>query len=329
MTDVHFRAAKAPAEATIASDDLDDTRFLLRRFYYPLSVGVPEGAEGFLFRCDVIQLGPLTIGQLGFGSPVTLTANELNAYHVTLPLQGKVRSQHAGHRVVSDPENAVLFGPGYPVYTLHDAHSSELDVKVERSALEDELSTLLGHRIEGPLELPGSIDLRNGPMVSWRRLIRLVRSEICHPASLVHEPLFVEQIRRTVLNGLLLSLPHRYTEELTAPAPSGPPRAIKRVMDAIHSEPERPFTVGDLAQIAGISVRSLQEGFRRYVGSTPMAYLQQVRLGKAHEALRREDPARTTVASVAHRWGFAHLGRFAAAYRSRFGVSPPDTLRGR
>lgn len=329
MTDVHIRTAQAPAEASIASVDLDDTRFLLGRFYYPLSVGVPEGSEGYSFRADMIQLGPLTIGQLGFGAPVTLTANELDAYHVTLPLVGKVRSQHAGTRVVSDPDNAVLFGPGNPVYTLHDAHSSELDVKVERTALEDELATLLGHRIEGPLELPSAIDVRNGPMRSWNQLIRLVRGEINNPASLLHEPLFVEQIRRTVLNGLLLSLPHRYAEELTAPAPSGPPRAIKRAMDAINSEPERPFTVGDLAQIAGVSVRSLQEGFRRYAGSTPMSYLQQVRLTRAHEALRRDDPARVTVAAVAHRWGFAHLGRFAAAYRARFGVCPSDTLRSR
>jgi transcriptional regulator GlxA family with amidase domain len=60
-----------------------------------------------------------------------------------------------------------------------------------------------------------------------------------------------------------------------------------------------------------------------------MTYLQHVRLVRAHETLRRADPQRVTVASVAHRWGFAHLGRFASAYRSRFGTSPSETLRGR
>ena len=78
-----------------------------------------------------------------------------------------------------------------------------------------------------------------------------------------------------------------------------------------------------------MSVRSLQEGFRQHVGSAPMTYLQHVRLVRAHETLRRADPQRVTVASVAHRWGFAHLGRFASAYRSRFGISPSETLRGR
>ena len=58
-----------------------------------------------------------------------------------------------------------------------------------------------------------------------------------------------------------------------------------------------------------------------------MTYLQQVRLGRAHEALRAADPTRVTVSSIAHRWGFAHLGRFASAYRVKFGQSPSETLR--
>jgi AraC-like DNA-binding protein len=34
-----------------------------------------------------------------------------------------------------------------------------------------------------------------------------------------------------------------------------------------------------------------------------------------------------TVADVAFRWGFNHLGRFAAFYRTRYGVPPSRTLR--
>jgi transcriptional regulator GlxA family with amidase domain len=58
-----------------------------------------------------------------------------------------------------------------------------------------------------------------------------------------------------------------------------------------------------------------------------MAYLRQIRLTRAHEELRQARPGRTTVALVAHRWGFSHLGRFAAAYRERYGVAPSGTLR--
>ena len=34
-----------------------------------------------------------------------------------------------------------------------------------------------------------------------------------------------------------------------------------------------------------------------------------------------------SVSEVAWRWGFAHHGRFAAQYRTRFGETPSQTLR--
>jgi len=34
-----------------------------------------------------------------------------------------------------------------------------------------------------------------------------------------------------------------------------------------------------------------------------------------------------TVAAIAARWGFAHPGRFAAAYQQQYGTTPATTLR--
>jgi AraC-like DNA-binding protein len=331
MDDVHPRSgptcSEVPDIVHFRSVDIDQASSVLNRFYYPVAVGTPEGADGFGLGVEVIQLGPLTVGQLSFAAPVTMRVAELDAYHVSMPTTGRMQAEYAGHELVVTPSTGAVFGPGNPVYTRHDANSAELAVKIERHALERELAGLLGRPVDGPIDLLPAIDLAEGPGHSWGRLIRLLRDESEHPESLIHQPRIAEQLCSSVLSGLLLSVPHRYHDELTAPAVAGPPRAIRRVIDAIHDEPERPFTVADLARIAGMSVRSLQEGFRRHVGCAPMTYLQRERLVRAHESLRRADPLRVTVATVAHRWGFAHLGRFASAYRSRFGETPSETLK--
>ncbi|GGN02750.1 AraC-like DNA-binding protein [Actinoplanes campanulatus] len=322
MVDALPRATSAPGSVYFDSVDGERAREVLNRFYHPASIGadLELGAE-------LIQLGPLTVGHLTFARSATLEVAEAGAYHVTLPTAGLVRMRRGGRELTATPATALAFRPGDRIRLRHEPNSAELGVRIESWALEAELAGLLGHPIEGPIDLPPAFDLTEGPAHSWSRLIRLLRDELEHESSLIYEPVIAEQLCGSVLSGLLLSVPHRYHEELVTPSAAGPPRPIRRAMAAITDEPEYAFTVGELAAIAGISVRSLQSGFRRHVGCAPRAYLQDVRLTRAHEALRHGDPAAVTVAEVAHRWGFAHLGRFASAYRKRFGVSPSETLR--
>ncbi|MEU8236771.1 AraC family transcriptional regulator [Actinoplanes missouriensis] len=326
MVDDPSRATSAAGAVYFDSVDAARAQDVLNRFYPPMSVGTPDGAD-LKIGLEVIQLGPLTVGHLTFSGSATLVSPQAGGYHVTLPTAGRVRAQRDDREITATPATALAFRPGDRLHLRQEPNSAELDVRIERRALEDELAALLGHPVEGPIDLAPAFDLTGGPAHSWSRLIRLLHDELDHETSLIHQPLIAEQLSSSVLSGLLLSVPHRYHEELVAPAASGPPRAIQRAVEVIHEEPERAMTVRDLAAVAGMSVRSLQEGFRRHVGCAPMTYLQQVRLGRVREALLQGDPARITVAAVAHRWGFAHLGRFASAYRERFGESPSETLR--
>jgi AraC-like DNA-binding protein len=58
-----------------------------------------------------------------------------------------------------------------------------------------------------------------------------------------------------------------------------------------------------------------------------MAYLRVVRIRRAHRDLRSANPSHSSVASIAHRWGFTHQGRFAAAHKTMFGETPRQALR--
>lgn len=113
------------------------------------------------------------------------------------------------------------------------------------------------------------------------------------------------------------------------PAPLlAPRRARLRVaVEFIHAHAHEPLSVIDIARTADLSVRSVQDGFLRNLGQPPMTYLLHVRLERVRAELRASEPGCTTVQTVAHRWGFGHMGRFSAAYRGAFGEYPRDTLR--
>jgi transcriptional regulator GlxA family with amidase domain len=83
-----------------------------------------------------------------------------------------------------------------------------------------------------------------------------------------------------------------------------------------------------MAEIAGTSVRRMQETFADYVGSSPSATLLDIRLDRAHAELAAGGSG-VTVTDVAFRWGFSSPSRFATAYRKRYGTAPAETLRQR
>jgi transcriptional regulator GlxA family with amidase domain len=89
---------------------------------------------------------------------------------------------------------------------------------------------------------------------------------------------------------------------------------------------EAPMTVADVAAALGVSLRSLQTGFRRWRATTPNAFLRQTRSRLVRDELRRSGE-QTRVTTIAMRYGFAHLGRFSAYYQSAFGEARSATLR--
>ncbi|WP_076258652.1 helix-turn-helix transcriptional regulator [Intrasporangium flavum] len=104
--------------------------------------------------------------------------------------------------------------------------------------------------------------------------------------------------------------------------------ALSRALDHIEAHAADPLTLAELADAAGVTPRALQQAFRRHLETTPSEYLRRVRLDRARRDLslgQRDDG--TTVTDVAMRWGFYHQGRFAAAYRRRFGEAPHETLQ--
>jgi transcriptional regulator GlxA family with amidase domain len=103
---------------------------------------------------------------------------------------------------------------------------------------------------------------------------------------------------------------------------------VRRAVEFIEAHADTIGTVREIADAAGVSIRTLQVAFRAERAESPAACLRDVRLARAHAALLAADPGSgDSVTEIALRHGFAHAGRFAAAYRRRYGQAPGATLR--
>jgi AraC-like DNA-binding protein len=313
---------------THAIRDVDQARQVLSHYFYTMDVDVLAGRPDWTASFAVGGDDAVTVGDLHFGMDVRIHAGELGAYHVNLPLSGAMAfRQKPGDSFLATPANAGVFRPtGDTVVDRWAGDCRIIAVKISRAELENQLARMLDAPVRGPIDLAADLDVTCGAGAAWARLARMIAADTSEAGLTVH-PVVGARLRETLVSGLLAATGHRYRDAMERHRPAlAAPGAIRRVVEAMRAQPGRPFTVTDLAGIAGVGVRSLQQSFQRYVGMPPMTYLRQLRLGLVHDELRLAAPG-TTVAQVAYRYGFTHPSRFAAAYRQRYGTSPSDTLR--
>lgn len=314
---------------TYTTRSVEESHEAIAAHYYDLRLEVAGIASEFCTHLGVVDLGSLVVGDVSFGTGVRMSFGEPGVYHVGVPLQGGFRLQQGcGDSLFATAQRAVFFDPGYGIRVddwAPDCHA--LTVKLDKAAVVHGLESLLGRPVRRPPRFEPYIDVTRGPGRSWAQLVRwfLLDKEAAH--GLLRRPLIRGRLEQTLLEGLLLAADHSYRAELDGPPPPMRPAAVKRVMDAVQELPAEPYDAARLAAIAQVSVRTLQEAFRKHVGVPPMAYVSEVRLDRVHGQLRASAPGSTTVADVAYEWGFAHLGRFARRYRERFGETPSQTLR--
>jgi AraC-like DNA-binding protein len=297
--------------------------------FYRHDMGQLRRSQPFSVRYRIGQAGPITVGDVIYAADVRLDFRDLaTAYHVNIPIRGMLRSRHRGVDITAAPGLAAAFNPeGETVFTHWPAGSRTLAVKLDRDAVSRALAAVAGRKVP-PAEVDSGLDVRTGPGRSLVQLLTLFSRQLSDPASALGNPLVAQPFAEGVINAFLLAASSSYQKALAAYARPARPAAVRAATDLIEASPHLPWTTNDLASQCHVGARLLQKGFQQHMGASPMAYLRQVRLGRARQDLLAADPASTTVTAIAHRWGFTHLSRFAAAYRDAYGELPVRTLRG-
>ncbi|MEY9211963.1 AraC family transcriptional regulator [Thermobifida halotolerans] len=88
---------------------------------------------------------------------------------------------------------------------------------------------------------------------------------------------------------------------------------------AVHTTPERPWTIASLAAQAGVSRTTLARRFTELVGEPPLTYLTRWRMALAADLLAETE---LTVGAVARRVGYADAFAFSTAFKRVRGISP-------
>lgn len=311
--------------------DLDEARARVSRVFCEHSLNVVGRSGRLGAEMYYRPLRGIGIGRMRYGASVSVDAGQLGDFAlIQMPLSGAETIEHGGQTVLSDPSCASVLSPGRSLRFRHDESTEKLFIRIDREALERHCRQHLGGDLRQPVVFDAAMHLQAPRAQAWIRLLNWLCQEISEDdasgAGMLQSPIYAAQIEQTVLTTLLLCQPHNYSVRLADDTPMVAPSYVRKVERFIDDHADEPITIGDLAECAAVSTRSLFAGFRKFRNTTPMQYLKDVRLRRVREALMSASPESITVTAVAMRWGFTHLGHFTADYKRSFGESPSVTL---
>lgn len=300
----------------LTTDDVDELTRVGSEVFSPHRLRY-AGHSALLRAVIGDRLSVITMRYRGEASVVT--TEELGYFAVHLPQTGHASVRFSGHGDELATDTGVVFNPQDRPAMRWSADLHQYGVKIPTSVLRRHLAVLTAAVVDTPLVFthPGQAP------AGWGAATRMLVGTL-GDADTVLVPAAMHSLEDSFLTTLLYTQPSNWSERLRTGAGgrSVSPELVRQATDLVHDDPSAAWSVAELARATGASARTLHEGFRVELATTPMRFVRDARLRRAHELLRSAENDALTVADIASLCGFGHLGRFAALYRERYGILP-------
>ncbi|MEV0260498.1 AraC family transcriptional regulator [Streptomyces sp. NPDC050617] len=246
------------------------------------------------------------------------------SYFVNIGVTGAISASCGRLRATLDGGTAGVANPGdtQELRPLRSRRTRFLGLRIDAALVEQEFAALAGRPPVSPVRFDFALDLAGSEGRAVRLLVDSLLAQLDSGDPLFQRAELQRGQLRCLVSALLLAQPHSHTGELRDGPRPGLPRSLRAALAFIDANLAGHIAVGDIADAAGCSPRTLSSAFRARLGLSPMTYVRHLRLDRIREDILASTDS---VGTIAYRWGLSHLGRFAADYRARFAELPSET----
>lgn len=308
-----------------SSSELDQTRHYISRTYCPHELSLTRADAQLHAWLNHRQLSHLAVGAVSYGSEVSISRVQDQGYLLLmLPLRGAAAIGLGGRVIDSSRHRASIVSTAELSHMRWSGDCSQLVIQIREAVIDRYLTLMTGRPTQGQIRFSPEMTLADGQGSWWNHALMLME-ELASAQARETAP-SLEHLESFLILKLLETQPSTHHDKLTPQDCRIAPSHVRKVERYIIDNAARPISLEDLVTVSGVSARALFDGFRRFRGVSPMAYLRTVRLNRVRAELQDAEPGET-VTNIACRWGFYQFGRFAGLYRQAFGELPSETLR--
>jgi len=248
-------------------------------------------------------------------------ASPHDQYWLLSPIEGHLEIEVNGQNFAASKTRAVLQSP-WESYSFRSTPTKAFILEISeqslRKVLPDGFLGCFGYSFEG--------SFRNAIQQLLFGLAGVLDDWATGAVGTKKLPSFLKHLELAVLHCLVEAIRDQETGSFAGSVVGNMPLTAIRTF--MNDNLANDLSVGDIAEAAGVSIRTLQKGFADHYFMSPNKMLTTMRLDKARELLKsRKGPA--SVGAACKAVGFGHAGRFSKEYADRFGETPSETLRQR
>ena len=312
--------------ARAVTDSADEFESIVQSVAGPIKI-TPRHKNRFRSSISVSRLSRIGIALIDIEPMRTLIEPQHNFYCLTVPIVNSCHIKDAGIRREYSRNTAHLMYPERALDSHHKAHCQLLGVTFMIDNLDDIARNLFGNTNALRPIKDCSLALTTPAGVNLVNQLSHICGQVYRDSKAPMSDLLAAELEDDLITALLLAMDENQPDIDDAPSGGASKCQVTLAEDYLLNHLTNTVSRSKLAEIAGVSVRSLSRAFVQRHGVGPMRFLKERRLEAARMELINARPENAKVSDIALRYGFSELGKFSLLYKSVYNEKPSETLK--
>lgn len=309
----------------IRTRNIEEIRQTFVQGYGARQINLPRETTGPELRFNYWQSQNIALSHFSFNGPFQLEFPTGSFFRQAF-VRGEVDIRFGRVKKKAANAETCVLPPDAMVAATYAPSVEHFGFKIKTDSLLRKLAALIGATPSRKLVFDQATRIDGSALDHFRRMLTFFAAEVDLIGRSNSLPPPIIELEQALIASFICSYPHNYTALLHARIRPAASWQVRRAEEYIAAHWNQPITMDDLARESATSARTLFHQFRRNRGQSPMAFVKDIRLQRAHEMLERLD-FNTSITQVAVTCGFGNLGHFARDYCKRFGERPSDTVK--
>jgi len=277
-----------------------------------------------------VDLGGLSLHYIDYQCDAELISVSVerppSSLMVKFSLQGLTRLRAGGQEWQLGPNEFTVLKPGVPFEADMEGNCRHLSLVLNGDWISSYLLSRSCHLRPEDLNFDAHVFNLNTHGLLLSNVVAGLANGLAHSDSALSNQSVVTHLKDLITSSVLDFSPEFHKASAPQSDHAGLPEYVRLARNFIQEHLTDDIKLHDIVRASGMTKRTVQAGFRTYLGTTPLSFLKLMRLKATHDTLKASAPDGCTVTEVAMEYGFFHLSNFSQDFRKTFGVNPSEIL---